>query len=561
MSIIDDATDALSDAIDTIGDAGDLIGAILKTVSPFLATIPGFGTAFAVAVYAAGAIAAKDKIDDALIGTAGAAMPPGVPRIAFDGATNITKDIAEGRSVVDSAINSCRQAADKAGGGAAVSAFDSGVAMIKGGKIDKRLIDQGRAFALESGGTAAAESFDAGVSIAQGNGADQVVIDMARGYINQTGGSVALAAFDTGIALGYGKSLQEAGFIGLHTFARGNNAMEQIINFVDQVGHAKNAGVGLQQFLEGELTTDFLHGLSAEGAGISSFSVDQWTKPYTDAIREDLRLLDFPAGKLGKDFEVNEAIVRQAQVLMRRGDGTIDQDMLATLKAFAEVAGRSFDFSEKSPAANEQLAAKGQQIINSGAKWRGVLLSDIRKGSSFKITHPRFDVLTGITAPGLDRWDITDAWRRSFDIGIGTAEGTSEDNPAQVHNNAIVRSRLGPNVGGFTAGEAIQFERTRFSRRFEGKDTLSASSILTAAATVVASDGQVDSAIAHAAQLVLRSADRSNDITFDDQVAKANRVKWTKIMTNKPVPTGSPLAHDEPKLINAVIPAPSAAAY
>src|SRR6185295_2451696 len=71
MSIfdLDKYTDAVSDAVDAIGDAGDLIGGILKSVSPLLGMVPGIGTAFSVAVYAAGAIAAKDSITDAMIGT------------------------------------------------------------------------------------------------------------------------------------------------------------------------------------------------------------------------------------------------------------------------------------------------------------------------------------------------------------------------------------------------------------------------------------------------------------------------------------------------------------
>src|SRR5688572_24153769 len=93
---LDNYTDAVSDAVDAIGDAGDLIGDILKSVSPILAAIPGIGTAFSVAVYAAGALAAKDEITEAMIGTVSAAVPPGIPRIAFDGASNVTRDIAEG---------------------------------------------------------------------------------------------------------------------------------------------------------------------------------------------------------------------------------------------------------------------------------------------------------------------------------------------------------------------------------------------------------------------------------------------------------------------------------
>jgi len=504
---LDDLTDAVSDAVDTIGDAGDVIGGILKTVSPILGAIPGIGTAFAVAVYAAGAIAAKDTITDAMLGTASAAMPPGIPRIAFDGATNVVRDVANGRDVESSAINACRSAADQAGGAPAVAAFDSGRAVLKGGEVDQRIIDQGRAFALQGGGQAAAASFDAGVSIARSRGADQVAIDVARGYIKDVGGPVALSAFDTGIALAYGKTLQEAGYVGLHTFVRGNDVMEKVLNFVEQLGRAKSLRMGVQQLLEGELTTDFLHAVSPSGVSVSAEFIDETLKPYIDTIREHLELLDFPAGELAKQWGVDEAIAREAQALMRSGDGRLDADMLTVLKAFAAVASQgSFDFSEKTPEANDRLAVRGRQIIDAGAKWRGVLLSDIRKGSTFTITHPRFDALSGITSLGTDRFEINDAWRRAFDIGIGTAEGTSQDNPAQVHANAVVAARLGGGGGGgggFSAAEAIQFERTRLSRRFQGTDALSASSILTAASSARAG---VTDAIARDARLLARSS-------------------------------------------------------
>src|SRR3954470_4089333 len=136
--ILDPVTDAVSDALDAINDAGDLIGGILKSISPLLGMVPGIGTAFSVAVYAAGAIAAKDPITDALIGTASAAMPPGVPRIAFDGAVHVSRDVVEGRPVADSVIGACRQAAQSAGGARAVEAFDAGIAVLKGGPIDER---------------------------------------------------------------------------------------------------------------------------------------------------------------------------------------------------------------------------------------------------------------------------------------------------------------------------------------------------------------------------------------------------------------------------------------
>ena len=558
MEPFDTFGDVASDIVETIGDAGDLIGDILKTIAPFLAAIPGVGTAFAAAIYAAGAIAAKDRITDAMIGIASTAMPPGIPRIAFDGATRITTDIAEGRSVQDSALNVCRQAA-AAAGDAAARAFDSGLAIARGENVEESLIEQGRALAEQNGFTAAA-SYNAAVSIAQGHEADQVVIDVARKYVDQVGGSAALVAFDTAVALGYGKTLQEAAYIGLHSFVRGNNPFEKILKFVEQVGSARNLGLGVQQLLEAELATDFLHALSAAGVSVNKNAVDTQLKPYIDAIRQDPKLLERPAGELAVESNVNEAIIRAAQALMRRGDGAIDQEFLGTIKAFAEVANQKFDFSEKSPEANDQLALKGQQIMNAGARWRGVLLSDIRKRSTFTITHPKIDYLTNIANKVTESWEITDTWRRAFDIGIGTAEGTSDDNP-QNHANAVVRSRLGANVAGFDAAEAIQFERTRYNRRFHGNDPLSPSSIVALAGAVLESDRQEDTAIARDARAVIRIAERRDDVvTLDDAVSTRNRARWTKIMGRKRVSIFTVLPRDEPKRSNVVISKPRAAA-
>lgn len=565
MSFLDDVYDAASDAIDAIGDAGDLIGGFLKSVAPFLAAVPGFGTAFAAAVYAAGALAAKDKITDAMIGTASAAMPPGIPRIAFDGATNITRDIAEGRNVQDSAVNACRQAAAHAGGEAAVKAFDSGLAVIKGRAVNEQLVNQGRLLVQQNGPTATA-SYDAAVGIARGHGADQIVIDVARNYINQMGGAAALSAFDTAVALGYGKTLQEAGYIGLHTFARGNDNFEKILNFVEQVGRAKSIGIGVQQLLASELSTDFMYGLHAAGVMIDRNAVDTQLNPYLDAIRQNVNLLEVPAGQLARQLNVNEAIIRTAQALMRRGDGTIDQDLLATLKAYTEFVNQmafgTFDFSEEAPEANDQLALKGQQIINSGAKWRLVLLSDIRKRSTFTMNHPRWDALNQITVRETTRWDITDEWRRGFDIGIATAEGTSPDNNAQTHANAVVRRRLvGMAGGGFDAAEAIQFERTRSNREYGGSAILSAQSMAGLAGVAIARSRQENTVISNAAEVVIRSVEKKSDnVSLNDPVTTRNRCKWNQIMSRKRLPIFAILPGDEPKLINPIASsAPSAA--
>lgn len=437
MSILDldNYTDAVSDAVDAIGDAGDLIGGILKSVSPLLAMVPGIGTAFSVAVYAAGAIAAKDSITDALIGTASAAMPPGVPRIAFDGAVSVSRDVVEGRPVTDSVIEACRHAAQSAGGAPAAAAFDSGVAVLNGGPVDQRIIDQGRAFALQGGGQAAAASYDAGVSIARGRGADQVVIDVARGYIQQVGGPVALAAFDTGVALAYAKTLQEAAYAGLHTLVRGNDGIEMILNFIEKVGRAKNLGAGVQQLLESDLAEDFLQAIHQYVPTPNVAAIERELQPYTDFFRDHPELLNLASGDLAGQWEIDEAIVRAAQALMRRGDGSRDESLMRVFEQVQVTSIGKGDLGGDLAGTKERNDAYARQgrAMASGDK---------------ELTAHRSN--NGAYVPGL--------WARGFDVGSAVSHRQSEFGPGQA---AIRDSLRGPSQrSGYDRARDLQYRRT-----------------------------------------------------------------------------------------------------
>lgn len=430
---LDNYTDAVSDAVDAIGDAGDLIGGILKSVSPLLGMVPGLGTAFSVAVYAAGAIAAKDSITDAMIGTASAAMPPGIPRIAFDGAVSVSRDVVEGRPVTDSVIDACRHAARSAGGAPAAAAFDSGVAVLKGGPVDQRIIDQGREFALQGGGQAAAASYDAGVSIARGRGADQVVIDVARGYISQVGGPVALAAFDTGVALAYAKTLQEAAYEGLRTLVRGNDGIEMILNFIEKVGRAKSLGAGVQQLLESDLAEDFLQAIHQYVPTPNVAVIQRELQPYTDFFRDHPELLNIASGDLAGQWEVEEAVVRAAQALMR--NGTRDERLL---KMFEQVQGSSVGQGDL----GGDLA--GTKDRNDAYAQQGRALAS---GDGHLTAHRSNN---GRYVPGL--------WARGFDVGSAVSYRHSEFGPGQA---AIRDSLRGPSQqGGYNRARDLQYQRT-----------------------------------------------------------------------------------------------------
>ena len=210
--------------------------------------------------------------------------------------------------------------------------------------------------------------------------------------------------------------------------------------------------MGLQQVLESDLADDFLR---AVGGGVDAAKIDSVLGPYLGAIRSNLAILEVPAGELAKQWGVDEAIVREAQALLRQGDGGLDERMLLELKQHSLPM--TFDFSEPNAGAHDVLAAKGRAIIASGAKWKGRLLADICKGSFFTITHDHFDGLTHQNQRLQTRFEITSLWIRGFEIAIGLCEGASEDNPEQRRVGAAL---IGNTADGFVAGQEVQFNRT-----------------------------------------------------------------------------------------------------
>lgn len=417
---LDNYTDAASDAADAVVDvttsmldAGDLIGNILKSIAPALSMVPGFGIALGPAIYAAGAVAAGDRIDDILIGSARNAIPLGPARIAYDGATSITKDVAEGKNAFTSTVNALREAANSSGPQAG-AAFDAGLAAGRGETIDPRAIAAGRNFALTSGGQAAAASYDAGVALAKGGDATDVALEVSRNYVRDMGGAEAAAAYDAGIALGYGKTLQEAGFEGLHTFVRGNDFAEKILNFVDRVGSAKNAREAVKLALTSDLSQDLM-GALAEG-GIPP-EISKVLEPYTDLFQTNSDFLNIPAIQLAQDWGVPEIIVRAGQAAAREGLGRLDQELLDYLD---EVADR-----------NRELAEQGYAIA---------------------MSDPRSVYLRSTGPEG--------AWKQGFDIGTAVTQGSSQWGPGQAEirdsvNNDAFRD-------GFNAARNLQYTLTKW---------------------------------------------------------------------------------------------------
>jgi hypothetical protein len=481
-NVFEDIGDAVVDVttsiIDKAGDAGHEIGSVLKGIAPIISMVPGIGTAVGVAFYAAGAIAAADKITDMAIGAASAAIPAGIPRIAFDGAVNVTRDISNGDNAFNSVVTACRNAASQAGGDKAVKAFDTGLAVARGERVSQSAIDAARAN-VASGGTSAVMAFDAAVGVARNEGADTILLTTARDYIGSAGGATALAAFDVGIAMGYGKTLQEAGFAGLHTFVKGNVGAEQVANFIEAIAKSKKIGVSVQMILTSDLTSELQSYLGTKlRRTIESVDVKGALKPYINAIGIDPTLMQAAPLDLVSNAG-DEVIARAAQAIMRDGYidpvtyelvtkkyvhlGKVKLPPKPTVQDKAKHLSTVLKQIEFDQTSTERLAmvALGRVISAADRKMLTDLALDgsIAAGSNSKVMAGRL-------------LNPTAAYKWGFDVGTAASKGSTKPNELQqrvrnvlkLHDISDVRKDvIAPSPAGGFAQKAVRHDLSMFT--------------------------------------------------------------------------------------------------
>lgn len=135
--------------------AGATVGAALRSVAPAFSFIPGIGQGIAVALSAAGALAAGENIGAALLEAASNAIPGGgYARMAFQAAAEMGGALLEGQNIGDAALAAARSAAESTAGPMAAAAFDAGLAIARGK-------------ALQDAGFAALKSFARGNDLAE----------------------------------------------------------------------------------------------------------------------------------------------------------------------------------------------------------------------------------------------------------------------------------------------------------------------------------------------------------------------------------------------------------
>lgn len=335
---IEDAADAVADVatsvVDDISDAGHAIGAVLKFIAPIVALWPGIGTGLAIALEAAGAYAAGDKIEDAIIETTTAAIPGGVPRVAFAAAADITETAIKGGNVGNAVIGQCRNLANSVGGERAVGAFDAGLAVARGDKVNGAMWKLARGTAAQ-GGPVELAAFDASYAIAQGGNALDATRAIARDYFGQMGGPLAAAAFEAGVSIATGKSIQDAGFAALAAFVAGNDLGERAVAFADAMTRAAQSGQPIGAVVRKELETDaetYGRALSRSGAGDGAKALfAEKLGPILDGWKDEWAALG--SYQLGDLLGVDEIFARAGQAIMRdvAGGGEPDYALAAQL--------------------------------------------------------------------------------------------------------------------------------------------------------------------------------------------------------------------------------------
>jgi hypothetical protein len=178
-------------------DSGQIALEDVRTFGPYLAYIPGIGTAAAMAIAAGVALASGKRLDDIALAAARGALPPGPAQAAFD----VANSILHGKSIDDSILGAFKDVYPPVSQ-AAVAAIQTAYDLSKGKSLSEAALAGIReALPQEMRGP-----FDVGVAIAKGKRVQDALIDGVKGMLP----AEYQAAFEAAKALASGKGLVEA---------------------------------------------------------------------------------------------------------------------------------------------------------------------------------------------------------------------------------------------------------------------------------------------------------------------------------------------------------------
>ncbi len=340
---------------------------------------------------------------------------------------------------------------------------------------------------MPGAGTAVSVVINTSLTLAEGGSVEEAAVSALRGAL--PGQPASGAAFDAARSIVRGDSIGKIAIDGL------------IGGISNDPSVRKHIGTAI------DIAKDVIDGKRIDTLALEKIkeNLPDSAKGLLDVARsvaegkdvEDIaiRAADAASGITGAgSLEAAQALRRAAEEARSKGQAAVDQFMAQVAfhgvlsqvpGAFREAVmaglitgqteklqfiGTFGSVPEKNVPVNDSYFQTGQRLIDSGAKYKGNLISDILNGGVFTIDIDQLDALNGVwgkrtvTYKANGPWTsserpLTDAWRRGFTIAFGVCDGSSERDPGQTAVYQTMAEAGGR--AGFDAGQAVQFARTK----------------------------------------------------------------------------------------------------
>jgi hypothetical protein len=327
-------------------------------------------------------------------------------------------------------------------------------------------------------GTALSLVINTTVSLAEGESVDEALIDGIGGALpgQPTSGMV----YKAGVAIAKGERIDQIGIAALGLDKSVTNLLKAADDVVYGILSGQNVTDVAYSTIRKNLPPEAQQGMDyarrvINGENIPEMVLSEAEQMALNVVRDNaqsilqqakgqgaeaLRAADAKVNAMFNQYAAEFGYQMALDRLPSETRGSIQLGLVVGTALKPKQFVGTFDFSDKAPATNDGYAAKGRQIIATGARYRNLPLADILQGSKFTIVVNMFNTLEGHPEKRAVTYDIDNLWRRGFEVAIGLCEGMSEDGPGQQR----VKLSLG-NIhtqNGFDAGQAVQHNRTLF---------------------------------------------------------------------------------------------------
>lgn len=328
-------------------------------------------------------------------------------------------------------------------------------------------------------GTAISFMLTTALNLAKGKGLDEAALDGIGAAL--PGQPASRIAYEAARSIARGEPLDQIAIKSLPIDEGSKRAANTALRIVKAVVNGENLTEPVLNGFYAELPPAGKKGMDAarrllRGDDTAKVAVEQLDN-FTD-LRGDLERLnamkEAARNALAAGPDAQRAFIAQAGY---QGALSGMKSEVAEAITIGFIGGRSevnraleakgFTTAERNPQTLDEWAARGQLIINSGAMYTdpktGIVrsLAAIRAAQSYTITRKeRFDAVSGRMLQGewVENIPMTGLSRRGFDIGIGAAEGQSEDGPGKQNLRSSLT--LLEAQKGFDLALHIQFNRT-----------------------------------------------------------------------------------------------------